>query len=175
MAANDTTSAIPSPAEPVVDRYRRWTSIWYPWIKRVLETVRRTEADLFTVSTTVDEVSGKWGVDISENGRVRGSVKLDASSTLTEFAVLADKFIVVHPTVDATEIQAFIVGNVNGVSTVGINGDLLVDGTIVARHLNVSTLSAVTANMGTITAGKMQSSDGLMVVDLDKKIIRIEA
>lgn len=43
-----------------------------------------------------------------------------------------------------------------------------------ANKINATTLAAITANMGTITAGKMQSTDGKMVVDLDNKYIKIE-
>jgi predicted phage tail protein len=39
---------------------------------------------------------------------------------------------------------------------------------------NITSLSSIKANMGTITAGKMQSSDGKFVIDLDNKTISIE-
>lgn len=62
----------------------------------------------------------------------------------------------------------FAVGLVNGTKTVGINGDLVVDGTILARHiaaatitadkLTVSNLAAISANMGSITAGDITVS-----------------
>jgi hypothetical protein len=35
-----------------------------------------------------------------------------------------------------------------------------VDDTILARHIDVSTLSAIAANIGTVTAGLIQSADG---------------
>jgi hypothetical protein len=38
----------------------------------------------------------------------------------------------------------------------------------------ITSLSALTANMGTITAGKMQSTDGKFVIDLTNKTISIE-
>lgn len=38
----------------------------------------------------------------------------------------------------------------------------------------ITNLSSINANMGTITAGKMQSSDGKFVIDLDNKTISIE-
>lgn len=38
----------------------------------------------------------------------------------------------------------------------------------------ITNLSSLNANMGTITAGKMQSTDGLFVIDLDNKTISIE-
>lgn len=47
----------------------------------------------------------------------------------------------------------FIVGVVGGVTTVGISGSLIVDGTIIADALTVSQLSAIAADLGAITAG----------------------
>ena len=152
--------ALPSQLEPVIDRYRRFTPVWWPYIKRLLDGIRSAKDSLFTIEETIDEINGKWSVSISENGRVTGAITLDGSQTQSTFSVLADKFIVVHPSVDGTTIQAFIVGNINGTPTVGINGNLIVDDTIVARHIDVSTLSAITANLGTVTAGLVQSTNG---------------
>lgn len=124
------------------------------------------------------------------NGRVTGAVQLSsvtaagsASPSLSTFAVLADKFIIVHPSSNGTTMQAFVVGSVNGVSTVGINGNLLVDGTIVANaiaagavtaaKLNVGTLSAITANLGTVTAGRIQNASGTSYWDLSTGVFQI--
>lgn len=111
-----------------------------------------------------------WAVTTNANGQVTGMVALSGAASGTTFAVVADKFIVAMPGAPGTTIAAFIVGLVNGVSTVGINGNLLVDGTILARHiaantitankLSVGTLSAIAANMGTVTAGLIQSTSG---------------
>ena len=166
-------TAVPSKDQPVIDRYRKWTNVWWPWINRVLEQVKTSANALVEINETIDEINGKWALDITENGRVRGAITLDASQAQSVFGVLADKFVVVHPSNDNTTINAFVVGLVNGVATVGINGNLIVDDTILARHISVSSLSALTANIGTVTAGKMQSADGLMVIDLDAKTIRI--
>lgn len=163
----DTTNPLPSILEPVIDRERRWSPIWYRWIKPLLETVRDTADGLITVVEDVDQLNGQWGITVNVNNRVTGQIRLDGGATTSTFAVLADKFIVVHPSVNGTTIQAFIVGLVNGVSTVGINGDLIVDGTILARHIAVSSLSAITANIGTVTAGVLQNVAGTFVIDLD--------
>lgn len=181
----DTTNPLPSIQEPVVDRFRRWSPVWYRLIKTVLETVRSTNRAVTEVSSTVDGltatvteiaestdgISGRWGVEINVNNRIVGAVRLDGDASTSEFAILADKFYIVHPAADGTTIQAFVVGLVNGVSTVGISGALIVDDSIIARHIDVSTLSAIAANIGTITAGKLQRADGAMVVDLDNKRI----
>lgn len=160
MAVQDTTFPTPSPDEAFVDRYRRITPKWYPWMKKLFEALRTTINAVGVVEQTIDNVKGQYGVAVNVNGRVTAAIKLDGSPAQSSFAVLADKFIVVHPTVNGTTIQAFVVGTVNGVPTVGINGNLMVDGTITANKLNVTSLSAVTANLGTVTAGLIQSADG---------------
>lgn len=43
-----------------------------------------------------------------------------------------------------------------------------------ANKINANSLSAISADMGNITAGKMQSTDGKFVIDLDNKTISIE-
>lgn len=83
-------------------------------------------------------------------------------------------------TVAPTAAAPFVVGNVGGVASVGINGGLVVDGTIsataivansitagqiaastiTAAKLNVGTLSAISANMGTVTAGTFATATG---------------
>lgn len=169
----DTTQALPPLSEPVVDRYRQWNPVWYRWIKPLLETLRSTASSLTTVTTEVDQIAGRWGVSVNASNRVIGQIRLDGGASGSTFAVLADKFIVIHPTLDATNIQAFVIGLVNGVSTVGINGNLVVDDTILARHMSVATLSAIAADIGTITAGVLQSVDGNFVIDLNNKTITI--
>lgn len=177
----DTTNALPSITEPVVDRFRRWNPIWYRFIKPLLETVRRTDVQvttvtsgLSTVTTELDAVQLRYGVEVNVNGRVTAALRLDGTPAGSTFAVLADKFVVVHPSINATTIQAFVVGLVNGASTVGINGNLVVDGTILARHIDVDSLDAITADVGTITAGVLRSSDGLMVIDLNNKTFVVD-
>lgn len=129
-------------------------------ITTLTSTVNGNTTSITQVASAVDGLEAQWGVSINANGRVTGLVRLDGGSTGSTFSVLADKFVVVHPSVNGTTIQAFIIGNINGTPTVGINGNLIVDDTILARHIDVSTLSAITANIGTVTAGLIQSADG---------------
>ena len=182
----DTTNPLPSVKEPFVDRYRFINPVWLRWLKPLLETAKSTATRVETVATTVNDVTttvteisesvngieGRWGVGIDVNGKVIGLVRLDGGATGSTFTVLADKFIVRHPTT-TTDIQAFIVGMVNGISTVGINGNLVVDDTILARHIDVSSLSSITADVGTVTAGVVRSSDSKFVIDLNNKTIDI--
>ena len=188
----DKTNALPSISEPVIDRFRRWSPVWYRWLKPLLETTRETvvrleavngdlsaaviteasarasadtaiASSITTVSTTVGGLSttvtshtsslnglnAQWGISIDVNGKVIGLTRLDGGATGSTFTVLADKFIVRHPTT-TTDIQAFIIGLVNGTSTVGINGNLMVDGSITADALNFNTLTEAAPDAGII-------------------------
>lgn len=184
----DRTSAIPSVNEPVIDRYRRWSPVWYPWIKRVLDGLRQatsdiatTQQEVTTLSTTVggntasieqiiestDGFGLRWSVEMNVNNRVVGMVRLDGDASQSTFSVLATKFEIVHPTNNAQTIQAFVAGMVNGIATVGINGNLVVDGSIDAEKLNVFSISAIAADLGTVTAGRLENAAGTSFWDLD--------
>lgn len=121
-------------------------------ITTVSTSVGSLTATVSENTTSINGIEARWGVSIDVNGKVVGLVRLDGSASGSTFTVLADKFVVRQPGT-TTDITAFIVGAVNGTTTVGINGNLLVDGTIQARSLSVSTLSAITADIGTVTAG----------------------
>ena len=84
------------------------------------------------------------------------------SKTGSNFVVMADRFAFVTPTYTTTGgVQQmkypFVIGTVGGLSTVGIQGQLLVDGTITADKIRVNTLSALTANMGEVNGGTFRT------------------
>lgn len=155
MPLDDSSVPIPGPNEVFVDRNRYITSKWYPWMVRLLKTLKTTVNALDTVQETVDQVNGTWTLSLNSNNRVTGFIKLDGSDVSTEFAVMADKFTIVHPSVNGTTIQAFIAGLVNGVSTIGINGDLVVDGTLAARSIVANSITADKIAAGAITASEI--------------------
>ncbi|NSZ16608.1 phage tail protein [Agrobacterium vitis] len=53
--------------------------------------------------------------------------------------------------------------------------ELIVDGSIIADKLAVNSLSAITANLGTVTAGEIRSSNGKMVISLNAGTIVISS
>lgn len=139
-------------------------------INQVITNVDGNTASVTEVLESLNGVQARWGVAINVNGQVVGLVQLDGDATESTFTVLSDKFIVAKPDgTGATPI--FIVGDIDGSPAVGVNGNLIVDGTVLARHLAVTTLSAIVADIGEVTAGKLRSSDNKMVIDLDAKSI----
>lgn len=55
-----------------------------------------------------------------------------------------------------------------------VTSDKIAAGAISGDKINVGLLSNLTPALGTVTSGRLQSSDGKMVIDLNSKIIRIE-
>lgn len=179
MPVNDTSTPIPSPNEAFIDRYRRITPQWYPFIRRLFESLRTTirtvdnttealdnlSTDVTEVIQVVDNIQGQWGIAVNANGRVTAAVRLDGSPAQSSFSILADRFIVVNPSNNGQTIQAFTSGLVNGVPTVGINGNLVVDDSITANQINVTSLEAISGTMGSLTTGRIQSPDGRLDIN----------
>lgn len=84
------------------------------------------------------------------------------SKTGSNFVIMADRFAFVSPTYTTSGGVAqmkypFVIGTVGGVSTVGIQGQLVVDGSITADKIRVNSLSALTANMGEVNGGTFRT------------------
>lgn len=90
-------------------------------------------------------ILGKYSVKIDNNGYVTGFGLISEENNgepVSSFTILADRFIVYDPQ-DGVERQVFAMGEVNGEYRVGINGDLIVDGSIVADKVRSGVLSGV--------------------------------
>ncbi len=131
-------------------------------------------ASITQLQGSYDGIRARWSVSLSTGGFVNGYVSLDGSSAGSTFGVLADRFYVAQPGVGGgTPRQVFTVGTINGAPSIGITGNLLIDGSVVARHLQVNSLDAITGNFGTMVAGRLLSATGRTLIDLGNDRIRI--
>ena len=106
-------------------------------------------------------------LSVTAGGRIAGWV-VDNDGTVRKMVMLTDTFAVAVGDQDVP-VYAFVVGMVNGVPRVVVSADMFVDGGILARHvgarqitadkMQVTALSAVSANMGDVTAGVVRSPD----------------
>jgi hypothetical protein len=99
-----------------------------------------------------------WSVKINA-GLINGTpvvagIGLGVSSTGgSTFTVLADRFAFASPAGGGIVRYPFVAGRVGGVDTVGITGQLIVDGSITAQKISTNSLSAISANMGEVNGG----------------------
>lgn len=115
-------------------------------------------SSITSLQSSVGGIAAQWGVAIDLNGQVSGLVRLDAGASGSSFIVVADKFIVSLPGSPGTTIQAFVAGLVNGIATVGINGNLLVDGTILARHVAAGSITTAKLAANAVTANEIAAN-----------------
>ncbi|RCS59712.1 phage tail protein [Parvibium lacunae] len=133
------------------------------------------------------QLQAQWVLTLNANGHISGIQLANNTQTGSSMLVTVDKFAVVLPSGNGgTPQYPFVIGLVNGQSTVGINGALVVDGSIVTRSLaansvtaekivaqaitadkmNVNSLSSITANIGKVTAGRMQNTGNTNFINL---------
>ena len=116
-------------------------------------------------AVTYDQDSGGNNIGISSVS----SPKVAMTSTGAVFAV--DAFTIDNP--GGTDVVPFSITS----DVVSINSALIKDASISLAQIdtaNITDLSSIKADIGTVTAGTLQSTDGKFVIDLDNKTISIE-
>jgi hypothetical protein len=133
------------------------------------------EASVTTLTTVVGTIEGhlaaSWGLTLDVNNYITGMYLLNDGTT-SAFVINTDNFSIAKPGV-LTPTTIFSIQTVDGVSTMALKGDFIADGVITARTIDVVSLSAVSADLGTVTVGKIESTDGKFLIDATNKRIVI--
>lgn len=125
------------------------------------------------IATLDGTVAAMYSLTLDVNGYVTGFESINDGTT-SLFQIVADKFAVAQPGVSGgSVIPVFQISTVGGTAKIAFRGDMFADGTVTATALSVSDLSAITGNIGTLTTGKIQSTDGKFLIDATNKRIVI--
>ena len=114
-------------------------------------------------ANAITGLNAKWGVQVNAGGQVAGIALNSGGQSYSSFTVLADVFNVYHPS-DGTPRQMFGMGYVNGAYRVGINGSLIVDGSITARRLAVGTITAASGVIDDLAVDTLQIAGNAVTV-----------
>lgn len=104
-------------------------------------------------ASAITGLQAQYVLKVDVNGHVAG-MTVASGGTGSSIAMLADKLVFLMPDGTGTPQQVLTVGNVNGVSALGFNGNMIIDGSVTARQINGTNL-AITGNgqfAGTLTA-----------------------
>jgi len=150
----------------LIDYDSEGTRYWEPVQDRILAATVGLEDGIYAaiaqyagVSITEDEIRGEYNVRLDLNGYIVGFglsalAQIDQTNVTygetSAFVIKAETFAVVMPGEDAQ--IPFVVGSVNGVPTVGIDGQLVVDGTIHADSIQAGTIGAREVNATSVWA-----------------------
>lgn len=146
-------------------------------ITSLTTTVGGHTTTLASYGTSIAGIQAQWGIVIDVDGNVVGAIQLDGGYEYSSFTVVVDNFLVAFPgsSPSVDPVPVFGIGEVAGVPKIALRGDMIVDGSILARHLDVLTLDAISANVGELTAGVIRSTNSKMIIDLDAGTIQITA
>ncbi|SDI54175.1 host specificity factor TipJ family phage tail protein [Propionivibrio dicarboxylicus] len=111
-------------------------------------------------------VLASWAVQVDVNGKVAG-IKLISDGRVSAFAVVSDRFLVYLNDESENPVQVFTLGQINGRSALILAADIIGDGSIIARHLSVDELSAISAYLGAIKGGSIDIGDGAAIIRED--------
>jgi hypothetical protein len=143
-------------------------------ITSVSTTVAGNTANITTNTNSINGINASSTITLSLQGRVVGTQTISGTPLGSVFAVDVDAFRVGNPAYPNQPV--FAISTVGGVANIAFNGNLYADGSIIARtiaagtitadKLNVTSLSAINANLGTVTAGLIQNPAATLLFDL---------
>lgn len=129
------------------------------------------------ITSSAGGTDANIGLVATQNGQIRAGFFLGTGQQLSAINLAAERVSISLLASPGTLITPFVAGIVNGIPTVGINGALVVDGTILGRSivagsitaekLSVFSLAAITANLGTVDAGMLRARNGKSWWNLD--------
>ncbi|MEY9358944.1 hypothetical protein ABH994_001665 [Bradyrhizobium yuanmingense] len=126
------------------------------------------------IATFDGYAASSYAVTLDVNGYATGFNLINGGSGTSAFTITADKFQIAAPDVaGGAAVPIFTIANVNGVPKIVFRADMYGDGSIAATRINAGELSAITANLGTVTTGKVQSPSGNFVIDATNERIEI--
>ena len=135
-------------------------------VSTALTRIGANEASVTVIAASINGMEAKFGVAVNANGHIIGLVQLDGSATAgSTFTVVADNFRVGRSNGTGV-VPVFALQTVNGVTKMALRGDMLADGTITANKINVASLSALAADLGTVTAGLIRNPANTLRFDL---------
>lgn len=146
-------------------------------INSLSSTVAGNTASIQILTQSVDGYSTRFAVMMSAQNEVIGFISLDGDVQGSSFTVAADYFKVSKiGTTGGEAVPVFSMQTVGGVPKLALRGDMNADGSIIARHIaagsitadkiSVTSLSALAANLGTVTAGLIQNIAETLKFDL---------
>jgi len=129
-------------------------------LAETIDTVVTMVGDLNTSvqvhSESIDGIKGKYTIKIDNNGYVSGfglASDYNDGNPTSAFVVNADYFRIAKP--GHPEVIPFSVGEIDGASVVGINGAVIIDGSIKARSLDADIVTADNVVAHSITADEI--------------------
>lgn len=149
----------------MLEDYRGWEDHEIA-TREVRSQVGSVSSSVIEVMESVAGIHSRWAMVLNQNGQAIGMIQLDGTNGTSSIDIVADHFRIAL--IEGGEsVPVFAIDNTVDPPKMVFAGDFFLDGQIRASALDVSTLSALTANLGTVRAGRVESADGKSWWDLN--------
>lgn len=146
-------------------------------ITEVSSQVAGNTASITVLIQSVDGVQNSFGVQVNSQGEIIDIFRLDGTPQGTGAVFNVDNFKIGKAgTSGGNAVNAFAIDYVGGVPQIALRGQVIADGLILARmiqagaitadKISATSLSAISANLGTVTAGLIRNAAGTLLFDL---------
>jgi len=136
-----------------------------------------TVGERFTaVADVTGQLIGAWKVTLDSNGFFGGLQLVGANGPgglQSELKIAVDDFLVGAPGSGFGEEAVFAINTRNGVARVTMRGDFIADGSISANQINVASLGAVSAIIGTVSSSSDVTTVGGFRLDGPNRRIEV--
>lgn len=134
-----------------------------------LDVYSNIQINATSIATLSGYAASRYSVTLDVNGYATGFTLINAGGGVSSTTFLTTNFQIAAVGPGGGAVPIFQTAFVNGVPKIALKADVIADHSILAGHMSVATLDAITANFGTMTAGRIQSVSGKMVIDLDNE------
>jgi hypothetical protein len=126
-----------------------------------------TVGERFTaVADVTGQLIGAWKVTVGSDGYFTGLQLIGANGPggfQSELKIAVDKFLIGAPGSGFGAEAVFSLGTRNGVGRMVLRGDFIADGSINANQINVLNLSAISAQIGTVSSSTGYTGGGFLI------------
>jgi predicted phage tail protein len=104
----------------------------------LLSKMATVEESFGAIISDIGTIQSKYVLKLNANNHIVGFALMVDEEGSSAFVVTAETFQVCNNANDVTPVPIFTVGNINGVNGVGISGNVIIDGSILARNLKLT-------------------------------------
>ena len=117
-------------------------------------------------ASAITGLQANYTLKVDTSGHVAG-MTLASGGSGSSVVFLADKFAFVRADGSGGTVNVMTEQTIGGVNYFGLNGNVIVKGTVIADALAVTDLSSIRADLGTVTAGRAQNTDNSNFIDFN--------
>jgi hypothetical protein len=134
-------------------------------ITNVQSQANGNAAAINIITSSAGGTDANFGLVATQNGQIKAGFFLSTGAQLSTINFVAERFSISLLADEDTLVTPFVAGLVNGIPTVGITGNAIIDGTIIARHIVANSITADKLDVTSIATLYISDPDNIYYWD----------